>query len=93
MMPNAGYRIKMEGAIRAIRNMGMLNQFRALLEQGKSLQPMPDGEGNMRMPDLMEMFFDEFKMAGFKDVEKYELKVPAGSMPAAEGESVNAPSS
>lgn len=91
MMPNPAYRIKMEGAIRAIRNMGMLNQFRALIEQGKSLQPMPDGEGNMVMPNLMEMFFDEFKMAGFKDVEKYELKIPMDAMPPVEEGAVNAP--
>lgn len=89
MMPNAAYRIKMEGAIRAIRNMGMLNQFRALIEQGKSLKPMPDGEGNMVMPNLMEMFFDEFRMAGFKDVEKYEFKIPMQNMPPTEEEAVN----
>ena len=93
MMPNAAYRIKMEGAIRAIRNMGMLNQFRALIDQGKSLlsiPAMPDKEGNIKIPDLMEMFFDEFKMAGFKDVEKYERTIPAAT--PVDGGVVNAPS-
>jgi hypothetical protein len=79
-IPNRAYRVRLEGVIRAIRNMGMLKQFSALIEQGRNLQPMPDGKGNLVAPNLMEMFFDEFRMAGFKDVDKYKLTIPQAAL-------------
>jgi len=86
MMPNMAYRVKLEGSIRAIKNIGLQNQLRSYIEIGQKLQPMPDENGELTVPNTVMMFFDMVKMSGLRDTDQYKLTVPPLPVdPGAEG--------
>jgi hypothetical protein len=76
MIPNTAYRISLEGSIRAIQNVALQNQLRLFIQEAKDMQPMPDEDGKLVIPNRVQMFFDLMKMSKLRDVEQYKLEVP-----------------
>jgi hypothetical protein len=76
MIPNSGYKITLEGSIRAIKNITLQSQLMAFIEQAKGLPPQPDENGQLVVPNVMKMFFDEMRMAGLSDADKYKMAAP-----------------
>jgi hypothetical protein len=76
MIPNTAYRISLEGSIRAIQNVALQNQLRMFIQEAQNMQPMPDEDGKLVIPNRVQMFFDLMKMSKLRDVEQYKLEVP-----------------
>jgi hypothetical protein len=85
MMPNQGYRIKLEGSLRSVQNVALQGELRDLIAQAQTIPPGMDENGELVQVNVMQMFLDEIKLSKLQDTDKYKIPFVPPTTPIGPG--------